>query len=375
MKARLVALALLVAALAAPSAHAAPWARVTTPDGASTDQVGLARTADGVLHLAWHHPTGPNTVDLLHTVISPAGKVGATTPIQSGGPGSPTPRSSSTPAASGRSGAASARRTPAIRSARPTPRSRRRRRDLGAAARLGRAARRAVLREQHRGDRARRRVDAAGVRRDARHVGARGPLARHAEPRLPGAARQVRLRPEPRDRRGRPDACSPGTRARRAPRRAGAGRGRGRLAGRRAANMPGTGDMQIGMLGRTPVAARPGGGLYVAYPTATRPRSACGCGGSGRAARRADRRLPGSNSPAVAVAAAATGGCGSLDKGLRRPRRARATLQQGRDAVRRDRERRASEGRRTGVQARRERGRRRARPARQLQHRHTARPR
>jgi hypothetical protein len=57
---------------------------VTTADGSSTDQVGLARTGDGVLHLAWHHPTGPNTEDLIHTVISPAGKVGATTPIQSG---------------------------------------------------------------------------------------------------------------------------------------------------------------------------------------------------------------------------------------------------------------------------------------------------
>jgi hypothetical protein len=84
MKARLIAVAVITAALAAPSAHAASWKRVTTPDGASTDQVGLTRTADGVLHLAWHHPTGPNTSDLLHTVISPAGKVGATNPVQSG---------------------------------------------------------------------------------------------------------------------------------------------------------------------------------------------------------------------------------------------------------------------------------------------------
>jgi hypothetical protein len=78
------AAAVLIAACAAPSANAAPWKRVTTPDGASTDQVGLARTGDGVLHLAWSHPTGPNTEDLLHTVISPTGKIGATNPIQSG---------------------------------------------------------------------------------------------------------------------------------------------------------------------------------------------------------------------------------------------------------------------------------------------------
>jgi hypothetical protein len=53
-------------------------------DGSSADQVGLARTADGVLHLAWSHPTGPNTEDLNHTVITRAGKIGATSPIQSG---------------------------------------------------------------------------------------------------------------------------------------------------------------------------------------------------------------------------------------------------------------------------------------------------
>lgn len=84
MKARCLVVAVLLAACGAASAGAAPWKRVTTPDGSSTDQVGLARTADGVLHLAWHHPTGPNTEDLLHTAIARAGRVGAATPIQSG---------------------------------------------------------------------------------------------------------------------------------------------------------------------------------------------------------------------------------------------------------------------------------------------------
>jgi hypothetical protein len=84
MKVRTVAVASLLAACCAPPASAAPWARVTTPDGSSTDQVGLARTGDGVLHVAWHHPTGPNTEDLNHTVISPAGRVGATNAIQAG---------------------------------------------------------------------------------------------------------------------------------------------------------------------------------------------------------------------------------------------------------------------------------------------------
>lgn len=37
-----------------------------------------------MLHLAWSHPTGPNTEDLNHTVITRAGRIGATNPIQSG---------------------------------------------------------------------------------------------------------------------------------------------------------------------------------------------------------------------------------------------------------------------------------------------------
>jgi hypothetical protein len=84
MRARAALVAALIAACAAPSANAATWKRVTTPDGASTDQVGLARTADGVLHVVWSHPTGPNTEDLNHTAISRAGRIGATNPIQSG---------------------------------------------------------------------------------------------------------------------------------------------------------------------------------------------------------------------------------------------------------------------------------------------------
>jgi hypothetical protein len=84
MQVRCVIAAVLIAVCGAAPASAAPWKRITTPDGSSVDQVGLARTGDGVLHVAWHHPTGPNTEDLNHTVISRAGRIGATTPIQSG---------------------------------------------------------------------------------------------------------------------------------------------------------------------------------------------------------------------------------------------------------------------------------------------------
>ena len=68
----------------APLAPAATWKAVTTPDQSSVNQVGLLRTPDGVLHVAWDHPTGPNTEDLLHTTIARSGRLGATNPIQSG---------------------------------------------------------------------------------------------------------------------------------------------------------------------------------------------------------------------------------------------------------------------------------------------------
>ena len=84
MKVRTLAVAIGVLGWAAPAAGAADWKRVTAPDGTSIDQVGHVRAANGVLHLAWHHRTGPNSEDLLHTVISPAGEVGATVPIQTG---------------------------------------------------------------------------------------------------------------------------------------------------------------------------------------------------------------------------------------------------------------------------------------------------
>lgn len=70
--------------LVAPAlAQAAGWVKVTA-NGPSIDQVGLLRTADGKLHAAWHHPTSPLTEDLLDTTLSPAGKVLGTASIQSG---------------------------------------------------------------------------------------------------------------------------------------------------------------------------------------------------------------------------------------------------------------------------------------------------
>lgn len=79
------ALAAVVCCLgSAAPAVAGSWKRVTTADQSSSDQVGLARTADGVLHVVWHHPTGPLSEDLLHTAIAPSGKLGGTTAIATG---------------------------------------------------------------------------------------------------------------------------------------------------------------------------------------------------------------------------------------------------------------------------------------------------
>jgi hypothetical protein len=77
-----VKLALVAAAalLAAPAvSQAATWKQVTASGGASIDQVGHVRTADGVLHVAWHKGG-----DLNHTAILANGKLGATAPIQTG---------------------------------------------------------------------------------------------------------------------------------------------------------------------------------------------------------------------------------------------------------------------------------------------------
>ena len=372
MKLRVVAVAVIIAASVAPAAQAAPWKRVTTPDGASSDQVGLARTADGVLHLAWHHPTGPNTEDLLHTVISSAGKVGATNPVQSGWTGftnpalvvdpgglrafwggfrstdSSDPQNETNTALSADGGASWALQPGSV-----VP--------LGAQSYASNTA--------------------ATVRGDGSTLQAfAGTLGTwvHAglSPATPNHDYQAPLGPYGYDPNLATDASGRTVLAwySNATGHLGVqvqdvGADGSPVGG--AATMPNTSNMQVGMLGRTPLVARPGGGLYVAYPTgyptANRVRlwrvgatsapligSACPAEQPGRGRRRGRRR------PAL----------GRLDEGVRRPGRARAAVEQGRDEVRRDRERRASQGRRPGVQGRRERGRRRARRARQLQHRH-----
>ena len=59
------------------------WSRVTDTTVTSPEELGLARTSDGILHVVWaaHGDAGDS---LMHTPISRAGVVGESTPIVTG---------------------------------------------------------------------------------------------------------------------------------------------------------------------------------------------------------------------------------------------------------------------------------------------------
>jgi hypothetical protein len=59
------------------------WDRITTPTQSGVAQIGVLRVG-GTLHVVWQRRTGPNTDDLVHTPISSAGAPGAATTIVSG---------------------------------------------------------------------------------------------------------------------------------------------------------------------------------------------------------------------------------------------------------------------------------------------------
>jgi len=71
--------------------------------------------------------------------------------------------------------------------------------------------------------------------------------------------------------------------------------------------MPGTSTMQVGMLGRTPLAARDGGGLYVAYPSGYPASNRVRVWRVGASRAPVLGRVAGAGSPAVAIAAAGDG--------------------------------------------------------------------
>jgi hypothetical protein len=72
---------------AAPAEVAGPpgkWTRITDADRRNTDEVGLARTADGVLHVAWRTGSAAEDYTLMHTAISPGGNVLGSNSVESG---------------------------------------------------------------------------------------------------------------------------------------------------------------------------------------------------------------------------------------------------------------------------------------------------
>ncbi len=77
----------LVGAAAGLSASMGPpgvWTKVTSGDRRNIDDVGLARTPNGVLHVLWQHRTGPTTTSIVHTTVTKAGKVGGTNVVVAG---------------------------------------------------------------------------------------------------------------------------------------------------------------------------------------------------------------------------------------------------------------------------------------------------
>jgi len=69
----------MVVLLAGSAAGGSPgaWTRVTDPNGRNTDEVGLARTRDGVLHVVWRIQGAGSEETVRHAAIQPNGKVGS----------------------------------------------------------------------------------------------------------------------------------------------------------------------------------------------------------------------------------------------------------------------------------------------------------
>ena len=216
----------------------------------------------------WHHPTGPNTEDLLHTPISAVGQGRRRDPGAVGLDRLHEPRGGQRP---GRRPARVLGWLPHDRHDRSAEGDQhralgRRRRQLGAAAGPGQPGRRAGLREPDLG----RPCAAARSSRRGSARSARGctPVSPRRRRTSTTRRRSVSYGNEPQlatdaERHDRMAWYSNATGHLGVLRR----RRPGRRAGGSAQTMPNTSDLQVGMLGRTPFVARPGGGLYAAYPT------------------------------------------------------------------------------------------------------------
>jgi hypothetical protein len=62
------------------------WTQVTDSEGRNIDEVSVARTADGVLHVLWHTRAGTNMEEIRDTPIDADGEVGDAATVSSGWP-------------------------------------------------------------------------------------------------------------------------------------------------------------------------------------------------------------------------------------------------------------------------------------------------
>jgi hypothetical protein len=85
-----LAIAVIVFSLAVPAALSSPagrpgvWTRITDANGDNIDEVGLARTGDGVLHVLFRRAPAPSQQAVWHTPISPKGRVGGRNAVLEG---------------------------------------------------------------------------------------------------------------------------------------------------------------------------------------------------------------------------------------------------------------------------------------------------
>ncbi|HEY7178805.1 MAG TPA: hypothetical protein VH305_06495 [Gaiella sp.] len=80
----LVPLVALAATVSASAGAPGTWTRLTDPTGRNTDEAGLVRTPDGVLHVFWRRHGGVGKESVVHTTVGPTGKVGGSATVLGG---------------------------------------------------------------------------------------------------------------------------------------------------------------------------------------------------------------------------------------------------------------------------------------------------
>ncbi|MGH2806696.1 MAG: hypothetical protein ACRDKT_05415 [Actinomycetota bacterium] len=86
MRRAVVICSLLVLVMGGSASAGRPgvWSPVTDGTGANYDTPGILRTPDGTLHIVWARDSNTGGTSLVHTVVAPDGTVGATSPIVTG---------------------------------------------------------------------------------------------------------------------------------------------------------------------------------------------------------------------------------------------------------------------------------------------------